>query len=131
MNSKVYDDLGNQVQLITINTICPIAYSALAKQIAVNFMNSNGASDDQLLDMLPDNLGATGTGIPTHIFCSRQGYSHELLKQLDYLNSQNLLWICADNHNLQDYSATHLKTFFCTIACDTQSLLDYLNLEVI
>lgn len=129
--NQAYDSNGNEVYPVRINTICPIAYAALAKQIAVDYMHSTGATDDQLLDMLPDNLAPIGTGIPTHVFCGRSSYTHDLQNQLDYLAAQNQIWICSDNHTIDDFTSTHIKSYFCTIEGDTAALLDFLGLEVI
>ncbi len=127
--SQAFDENGNEVFPTTVHTICPIEYAATARQIALDFINSQHG-EETLENMLNIELREIGGESVTHILCSRNDYTHGRDKQLAWLNNENHSWICADNHD-GSLEANHVKTKFCTISGITQSeLLSLLNLEV-
>lgn len=126
---NAFDENGNEVYPIEVHTICPIEYSATAKQIALAFINSQHG-EETLENMLNIELKEIGGENPSHILCSRGDYTHGRDKQLVWLATENHSWICAENHD-GNSDPNHIKQKFCTISGITQNeLLNLLNLEV-
>lgn len=120
---QAYDDFGNEVFPVTIHTIAPLAFATDARYISATFLWANGGVDDVASEMLPVQLGLIGTGIPTHIYCARNSYTHELANQLAFLSAREELWISGE---LETEPSTILVKF-CTFDCP----LETLGLEVI
>ena len=123
---KAYDDNGNEVFPIIINTICPIEYAEQSKQISADFIVSIFGEAD-VNQMLPELLKPIEGNEATHVFCSRNGLTHELQFQLDWLNNQNKNWIS----NQVETDKEVILSKFCTTTGDKQTLLNFLGLEEI
>lgn len=127
MSTRAFDENGNEVFPVIVNTIAPIEYSEQTKQIAYDFLNSQGSK--VTLDMvMPINLKPINGNNATHIFCSRTIYNHELRKQLEFMEAQNLPWIVGALCFTDD-PPEHIKRYFCTVVGNKNELLTYLNLE--
>lgn len=127
---KYYDGNGNEVFPVVINTIAPIQYADEARQIAYYHMISvEGAVDDQLGTMLNTNLGPVGVEEVTHVFCSRNGFTHQLALELNTLSAGDLDWVSGVEYTVND-DPNVIKSKFCCITGDTQEILQFLGLEI-
>jgi hypothetical protein len=115
MTQQAYDDLGNEVQPVTINTICPIMHADAARRIAAEYL---GCSPQ-------DTLTTVING--THVFCSRPGHTHGLQHQVDYITNIKEDW-CADRlYTIDDIAL--IKTKFCTFVGDPKDILSLLEVK--
>ena len=125
--AQAFDINGNEVFQVEIFTLAPIEHSETARQISADFLNSQHCGELPE-NMLPDLLRPIGEEEPTHIFCFRLGWTHELALQLDWLANQEEGWICSDDHGLEN--ANHIKEKFCTVSgVSKNEVLTFLGLE--
>lgn len=113
---RAYDEFGNEVFPVVIQTIAPIEHAAEAREISHEFLLQYGGTDS-VESMLPVLLRPVG-GIPTHIYCSRDGYTHELANQLAFLATREESWISGE----LETDAGIIFTHFCTFTGDLESL---------
>lgn len=117
---RAFDENGIEVFPCQIKSIAPIEHAEEAREISFEFMQSLGG-EDTVEQMLPVLLRPIG-GIPTHVYCSRDSYTHELQKQLNFLAQREDSWISG---NLET-SPSEIFVKFCTF----NATLEELGLEV-
>lgn len=121
------ENFGQTVSPVIVNTIAPIAYANEARQIASDWTTSIHVPEP-VENMLTVLLRPNGGGEPTHIFCSRNDYTHGLNSQLDFLATYDIEWLSSQLFQVDD-NANNIKEKFCTIIGDRLTLLTNLNLE--
>lgn len=106
---KSYDLEGNEVFPVQIQTIAPIEYANQARQISFEFLQSIGGTDtaEQMLPVLLRPIG----GIPTHVYCSRDSFTHELNLQLAFLSEREEEWISGNLETDPEIIFTKFCTF--------------------
>ena len=119
---------GKPVQLVSICTICPVAYAEEARQIAAsNFLKANPE------EMLTTKLGPIGEDRVTHIWCCRQDYEHAVPIQLETLQKANREWTAgfsAYADRMRDIDLSFPLTLMMTIIGEESEVLSLLGLEV-
>lgn len=73
---RAFDDDGNEVQVVTHNTICPAQHVEKARQMCWEYMQSLG-NEDRLDQMLCDPLSPTGKLPATHYICTARMLEHQ------------------------------------------------------
>ena len=119
---------GKPVSLVSICTICPIAYADEARQIAAsNFLKANPE------EMLTTKLGPIGEDRVTHIWCCRSDYEHAIPIQLETLRKANREWTAGFAAYVEGLKTMDLPlslTLMLTIIGEEAEVLSILGLEV-
>lgn len=128
---QAHDMDGNEVFPVIINTICPVQYSVIGKQVSADyFINIEKSFENVTTDkMLNDNLGPIGSDQITHIFCSRFGYTHQAAMEVQQLIDLGESFMGKKEYTLDD-DPDEIKSLFCCIIGDKDELLSYLGLEI-
>lgn len=127
------DENGEMYEVfpVVINSIAPIVRAEEARAVALDHMhNWEGNASCGLSQMMPQTLGVVGTGIPTHVFCSRDGYTHQVT-MLDEHLAQIENAVTAGHTFDMSFDSVEVLVKFCVVIGDTQAMLDRLGLEVI
>lgn len=125
MNTKVFDDNGNQVFQHWVVVITPIAYLSLAKTISSTYLISKGVEDwgNTLPTPLSDGV------ITTHHACISQLYDHEISEMVSHIDDAGFEW-CADQLYTIDDDATEIKSKFGIICGKSKAaILNHLSLS--
>ncbi|WP_010586300.1 hypothetical protein [Schlesneria paludicola] len=127
---RAFDASGREVFPVVINTICPVAYAEPARRLALRHMTTvEQASGDTLNRMLDINLGPIGSDEVTHIFCSRDAYTHQVEMVAEAFRLENLSW-GGDRAFSIDSDPEVVKRLFCVVLGQTSVVLKWLGLEV-
>lgn len=112
-----------------INTICPIEYQDSARLIAHAYMTTVEAGASMLVEeMLSVNLAPIGSDVPTHVFCSRDGFCHQARMQREFMETRQEDWIVG--WNLQSDSVDEsILGLFCCVVGDPETMLSRLGLR--
>ena len=129
-NNKVFDDFGNEVFWVNINTICPIKYEAEAKQIAYDYFTIIEKVPVTYESMLSKKLRPIGSDKETHIWCPRGGYTHHLQRQINFMVSQNKKWIADKFYTLSEDNEFILSKFI-VLTDSVEDILKKLSIEEI
>lgn len=129
---RAFDILGRGVRRVVINTICPIKYAAEARAIAFAYMRDiegRGRTSDTIDQMLPTKLGAVGSDEVTHVWCSRDGFTHQVETEVATLSGTGLSWCSTKAYKITN-DLSPVKSLFCCIVGDSGVVLEMLGLEV-
>lgn len=125
MNTKVYDDNGNEVFQHWAMVITPIAYLSLAKTISSTYLISKGVED--FTNTLPTAL--TDGETTTHHACISQLYDHQIDEMVAWIAESEFDW-CADSLFTIDDDATEIKSKFGIICGESKAaILNHLELS--
>lgn len=129
MTTRYFDAQNREVFPQTINTICPVAYVDSARVLAHRYMTTV----EQAIDMTADQMMLTllaplGEAVPTHIFCTREGFSHQVESEVEFLASQPEEWTAKRLYTLDD-SPDEIRSRFCCLIGDPAELLARLGLR--
>lgn len=125
---KAFDSEGNEVFLTEINSICPIAYAEPARQIAYDYFINVEKCPAELSQMFTKFLKPIGSNDATHVWCPRQGYTHQLDMQVKTMASYNLEWLGNRVYTLADNHDELLNKFVC-MTDNKDLILETLGLE--
>lgn len=130
-NTIAIDDDGQVMSLFTLNTICPVSHKDEARAIALfHVITIENSTETDVNTMLPDNLYTNGE--ITHVMCARPAYINGARLQnatmtAEFLNGKD--WISDTFFYLEDNPDKELiKSKFCFIIGDTDSVLQYIGL---
>lgn len=126
---QVFDENGQELTYLTVNTICPVEYKDEARMIAFKFLTEVVGTEDTLESMLTTKLGPIG-GPVTHIFCSIQNFQKHVDMEVDYITTQGRPWCATKEYSVND-DIEEMKSKFCCIVGDASVLLARLGLEII
>ncbi|WP_010586424.1 hypothetical protein [Schlesneria paludicola] len=127
---QAFDEFGREVFPVVINTICPVAYAEPARQLALRHMTTvEQASGDTLGRMLDINLGPIGADEITHVFCSRNAYTHQVGMVVEAFQQESLPWGGTRAYSLLS-DREEVKRMFCVVLGPTSVVLNWLGLEV-
>jgi hypothetical protein len=119
---------GEEVFLMSIATISPIAFASEAREISAAFLNSRGLNE-LAANMLPIALRPMGGGEVSHVICERLVYTDEARDQLQWLGTSGFSWASGVLHQLTDDPVV-LKSMLVTIKSnDGAGVLECLGLE--
>lgn len=127
------DENGNPVEVfpVVINSIAPILRATEARVVALDHMhNWEKNTSCTLQQMMPQKLGLKGTIIPTHVFCSRAGFTHQVAMLDEHLSQIESLITAGHTFGL-NFNPVEVLSKFCVVIGNTQEMLDRLGLEVI
>mgnify|MGYP003339229072 CR=1 len=112
-----------------INTICPIDRQSEAREIAHLYMTTieSGASMS-VAEMLSVELAPIGSEIPTHVFCSRDGFCHQVRMQREFMAVRPEDWIVGLNLLAESVDESILGLFCCVVG-DPEVMLSRLGLR--
>lgn len=122
-----FDENGQELTYLTVNTICPVQYKDEARMIAYKFLTEVVGTEDTLESMLTTLLGQEG-GPVTHIFCSIQNFQKHVDMEVDYIKIQDKDWCATKEYSVED-NVDELKSLFCCVVGDVNVLLARLGLE--
>lgn len=126
---QYWDRDGREVFPNVINTICPIAHADRARLLAHQYMTTIEAGVDMTVDqMLTTLLAPVGSGEPTHIFCSREGFCHQVESEVEFLASRPESW-CGRVKYQSDSVPQEVLGLFCCVVGDVSTMLDRLGLR--
>lgn len=119
---------GEEVFLMSIATISPIAFAAEAREISAAFLNSRGLNE-LATNMLPIDLRPMGGGEVSHVFCERLVYTDEARDQVAWIGASGFTWASGILYGLTD-DVVLMKSMFVSIESNEgNGVLDYLGLE--
>lgn len=131
---KRSDDLYSEVELVTVNAICPAELVEQARDIAIEYIKeTQPGNPDTRGDMLPTRLSKTGQDPTTHYLCSITTTDEEataMAARLIRERNKGKDWC----HNAKLSKNANKKTVeesFVIIVCEKQELLDKLGLKEI
>lgn len=127
---RAFDAAGREVFPVVINTICPVAHAAAAKQLALRHMTTvEQAGGDTLEKMLNTHLGSIGSDEVTHIFCTRPAYTHQSEMVVEAFRRERLAWGGDRAYSIDDDPEV-VRRLFCVVLGEMHSVLAWLGLEV-
>ena len=122
-------DRKREVFPCIINSICPIEHQDSARLIAHAYMTTVESGASMLVsEMLSVNLAPIGSDIPTHVFCSRDGFCHQARMQRDFMEARQEAWISGATLQSDSVDASILG-LFCCIVGDPETMLSRLGLR--
>ena len=130
MAYQAFDSEGNEVFLCEINSICPIAHAEQARQIAYDYFVEVEKCHAELSQMFTKLLKPIGETEPTHIWCPRIGYTHQLQMQVSTMASYELPWLGNRAYTLAD-DHEEIKSKFVCLTDPANDILAALGLEEI
>jgi len=125
---QAFDDDGNEVFLININSLCPIEYLEEAKKIAYYYFIEVEKCPAKLEQMFTKFLKPIGEVEISHCWCPREGYTNQLNMQIQRMKEQNLHWVGDREYKISDNKEELLNKFVC-ISSPVDEILRELNLE--
>lgn len=126
---EYFDADGNQVYPQKIHTICPIEFESEAKAAALDYMHHVEQAHDEVIEnMLSVLLAPNGSGNPTHIYCERDGFCHQVRSEVAYIASLQLPYAASQGYAVGD-SKEEMLSRFCCIIGDKAEILEYLELQ--
>lgn len=127
---QAFDSDGNEVFLTEINSICPLAHAEQARQIAYDYFIDVEKCNATLNQMFTKFLRPIGTTEATHVWCPREGYTHQLNMQVSTMASYELEWLGNRIYTLADDHNELLSKFVC-MTDNKDLILETLGLEEI
>lgn len=127
---EAFDSAGNPVTLTEINSLCPIAHLSEARQIAYDYFVELEKCPVELNQMFTTFVKPIGETEPTHVWCPRIGYTHQLNMQIGRMAEQELNWIGNRVYTLAD-DHTEIKSKFVCMTEPAAEILAALGLEEI
>lgn len=126
--ARAFTKEGEEVFLMSIMTICPIARAAAARPICAAFLRTRGcdAVDDE---MLPVQCRPVGGGAVSHVCCERFVYTDEAREQAAWFRDTGRLWIANRLHDLTDNVNLMKAMLVGIVSPETGGVLEYLGLE--
>ena len=119
---------GEEVFLMSIATISPIAFAAEAREISAAFLNSRGV-EELAANMLPINLRPIGGGEVSHVICERLVYTNEARDQVQWFGDSGFAWVSGVLHTLTDDPVVLKSKLVAIKSNDGAGVLEYLGLE--
>ena len=130
MTQRAFDNHGNEVFPVTINTIVPVDHIEPASELSrAHLCDVEGIECSDSTPMFGINLGPCRAPGITHAFCVRRGLSHQIGMILSSFSEQNEPWIGKRIYEVGD-NPDEVKSLFCVVVGDTGTLLTNLGLEV-
>ena len=127
--NNAFDDAGNLVSRVIVNTIAPIAHAEEARQIAAGCLNLSPGVNAVPAEMLTTLLRPIGATTPTHVWCSRACHTHGLNQQIDYFQDHPAEWVLGRLYSIDD-DTDDILSGFATIVGPADAALAALGLEV-
>lgn len=125
-----FDDQGNRIFPVMINTICPIEHAEEATKIASDHFKNIEKIDIKDEIMFATKLAPIGETEPTHLFCSRFGYTNQLNLEVETFKRQNLSWCSEKEYSVED-NPEEIKSLFCCVTGKRKKVLEHLGLEIL
>jgi hypothetical protein len=125
---RAFDSDGNEVFPTQINSLCPIEYLEEAKVIAYEYFLQVEKCQATLEQMFTQFLKPIGGDKPTHVWCPRTGYTHQLKMQVGRMSELNKDWLGKRVYTLEDDHQELLNKFVC-MTDDAQTILETLGLQ--
>lgn len=131
MGVRYFEDREQTIEVFprVINTICPIEHADEARLIAHQYMTTvESGSSMKVADMLAVKLAPLWSDEPTHIFCSRDGFCHQVRKQRKFMAARPESWISKAEFQSETVTDAILSLFCCVVG-DAESMLARLGLR--
>lgn len=121
-------DRKREVFPCIINSIAPIEHENRAKIIAYEHMAGFEQNLSVIIgEMMPTYLAPVGQSTPTHVFCSRDGFCHQVRMLEKHIAIRPEEWVSKKILTINDGKEAILRSM-CVVVGDAKSLLKFLGL---
>ena len=124
-----YWNNGVEVFPVTINSFAPMAIASVSRDLALLHMREWEKNPSLTLDqMFPQLIAPLGSSEPTHLFCSRNGFTHQVEMLDTHMAQREEPWVAPHHYDEESFDPDLVLTQFCVVLGDTAAILARLGM---